>query len=187
MNIVNQAALDIRITESDGKYGCDIINVATGDTMVCINTKYATQSEALFYAISNKNTGLCDLNEAPQNPLCADGEQLFDMLSETWANHCIFGEYASAHLLREVIVGLVYCRPVSIYAIASLDEKHFCLFNLILAYYKVNGETQILRKTAQEILNRFPEFRKNIPGLSGLLMASAGSGKTVLNTDLNQP
>lgn len=187
MNIVNQAALDICITESGGKYGCDITNVATGDTLVCINTKYATQAEALFYAISDKNTGLCDVNEVRQSSLCADGGQLFDMLSETWVNHCIFGEYASAHLLREVIVGLVYCRPVSIYTIASLDEKHFCLFNLILAYYKVNGETQILRKTAQEILNRFPELRKNIPGLNGLLMASAGSGKTALKTDLNQP
>ncbi|OSI12966.1 hypothetical protein BWD07_02525 [Neisseria canis] len=170
MIYTDEKTLKIHISKepNQGLFGCDLVNLG-GELVLGLTPEFATKEAALFYALTDKAAGLC-------NPEENTDHSVFDGFSSM-----IFGDYSSAAFIRETILSLTFgyrCSGVYLHCVASLDKQHWYLFNLILAHYRIKGESEALRRMAEQILERYPRYREFPMSING-----QGGGKTVLSID----
>lgn len=169
MIYTDEKTLEIRISKEPDQdlFGCDLVNL-DGELVLGLTPEFATKEAALFYALTDKAAGLCNAEDTDHS--------IFDGFSSM-----IFGDYSSAAFIRETVLSLTFgyrCSGVYLHCVASLDKKHWHLFNLILAHYRIKGESEALRRIAEQILEQYPRYREFPMVING-----QGGGKTVLSID----
>ncbi|HFC7563398.1 TPA: hypothetical protein ACLBCM_000474 [Neisseria meningitidis] len=59
--------------------------------------------------------------------------------------------YAGSQILRNIVRSLYKGVPVELYQVSQLDQKHYAIFEAILAHYRKYGESEQLRQIVCEM------------------------------------
>lgn len=85
---------------------------------------------------------------------CADGIYSPDtVFQQQDVRQILLGQYSygGSQLLRNVVRSLYKGVPVELYQVTQLDQKHYAIFEAILAHYRKYRESEQLRQIVREM------------------------------------